>query len=340
MVNDQVTVALRRMIFGQMVCVALGSAARLGIPDLLADAPMDAEQIARASGAHAPSMRRLLRALVAFGVFEELPDGRFELTPLSQALRADVPGSMHSMAAMIGGGPTQRAWADALHSILTGTTATEHVYGHGVFDVLATDPAEADIFNRAMTENTAIIASELLAAYDFSRFSTIVDVGGGQGLLLAEVLRAHPTAHGILFDLPEVVAGAPPVLERAGVSDRCQVAGGSFFDDVPAGGDLYMMKAIVHAFDDDRAAVILRNCRERMAPSSRVAVLDRVMPERITTDEMAQRAVLMDMNMLVLTGGHERTEREFATLFRAAGLSPSSVSATSSGVCVLEAVPA
>lgn len=340
MVNDEVAATLRRMIFGQMVSASLGSAARLGIPDLLAATPRNAEEIAQMSGAHAPSLRRLLRALSAFGLFNELPDGRFELTPLSQSLRTDAPGSMRSMAAMVGGGPTQRAWAEAIHSIRTGETAIGHVYGMGVFDVLAEEPAEAEIFNRAMTENTAILAADLIRAYDFSRFHTIVDVGGGEGRLLAEVLTSQPSAQGILYDLPHVVAGAAAVLAAAGVADRCQVVGGSFFEDVPPGGDLYMMKAILHSWSEEDAATILRRCRERMTPSSRVAVLDRVMPERITADELSQRAVLMDMNMLVVGGGRERTEREFADVFMASGLALASVSPTAAGVSVLEAVPA
>jgi hypothetical protein len=339
-VSDEAVAALRPLIMGHIVAVAIGIAARLGIADLLVDEPRDAASLARECGAHEPSLKRLLRALASFEVFAELPDGRFSLTPLSEALRGDVPGSLRWIAAMFGAGPHTRAWAEAMHSIRTGQTAAEHVWGTGVFDRFAKDPEEAEIFNRAMTENTALIATQLIEAYGFSRFGTIVDVGGGQGKLLAEVLRACPGARGILFDLADVVAGAAPILEEAGVADRCEVVGGSFFDEVPAGGDLYMMKAIIHDWDDERSETILRNCRERMAAASRVAVIDRVMPERITADEATQRATLMDLNMLVMAGGRERTEREFAALFQAAGLSLASVAPTPSGVSAIEAAPA
>lgn len=337
---EQALAKLRPILFGHILNSAVGLAARLGIADLLADGPRAADEIAGACGAHAPSLRRLLRCLASFDVFAELPDGRFALTPVSQLLRDDVPGTLRPLAAMFGGGVLQRAWTEAIHSIRTGQTAVEHVYGMGAFDVLAKDPEEAEIFNRAMTANTALMTQQLIEAYDFSRFGTIVDVGGGHGLLLAEVLRASPASRGILFDQTEVVTGAPPILEAAGVAGRCEVVGGSFFDEVPPGGDLYMMKAIIHDWDDERSEKILGNCRARMGPTSRLAVLDRVMPERIAADEAAQRATLMDLNMLVMAGGCERTEREFADLLKAAGLSLVSVTPTPSGVCVIEAAPA
>lgn len=338
-VTEEAAATLRRMLFGQLLTVAVGTAARLGIADLLADGPKDPAQIACECGAHPPSVRRLLRSLASFEVFVELPDGRFGLTLLAQALRQDVAGSMASIAALIGGGLHLRAWAEAIHSIRTGETALQHLYGVGAFDLFAKDPEEAEIFNRAMTENTARMAPELIETYDFSRFGTIVDVGGGQGLLLAEVLRAHPSVRGVLFDLPEVVAGAVPILDDAGVTDRCEVVGGSFFEKVPAGGDLYMMKAIIHDWDDERSSAILRNCRACMSASARVALIEQVMPERIIADEASQRATLMDLNMLVLAGGRERTQQEFADLFTVAGLRMASVEPTPSGANVIEGLP-
>ncbi|MGH2688775.1 MAG: methyltransferase, partial [Actinomycetota bacterium] len=308
--------------------------------DLLAGGPRTAEDIAADAHLHAPSLRRLLRALCTFEIFAELPDGRFALTPLSQALRSDVPGSMRWLLALVGGGMHKRAWAELVHAIRTGETAVQHLYGMPAFEVLADDPEEAEIFNRAMTENTAHTAAGLVEAYDVSRFRTIVDVGGGHGLLLSEVLRAHPSAHGVLFDLPAVVAGAAPVLEAAGVADRCEVVGGSFFEDVPPGGDLYLLKSVIHDWDDEHAERILRTCCRRMAASSRVAVLDWVMPERVGTDETSRQVTLTDLTMLVVAGGRERTRAEFDNLFAAAGLAPTSVTPLPGGGSVIEAAPA
>ncbi|TCZ54567.1 methyltransferase [Roseicella aquatilis] len=320
---------------------ALHVAARLGLADLLGDGPRSAEELAAAAGVHAPSLRRLLRALAAFAVFAEQADGRFGLGPLGRCLRADAPGSVRDLVAMWGDADHWQTWGALEHSVRTGESASQHLFGvENVFVRYAVDGRLGAVFNAGMTALSATVAAAVVATHDFRGARRIVDVAGGQGRLLAEVLRAHPEARGVLLDLPAVVAGAPSLLAAAGVADRCEVAGGDMFAAVPAGGDLYLLKSIVHDWDDERAVAILSNCRRAMGSGARLLLVERVLPERIEPVPQAQPLVLSDLNMLVRLSGRERTAEEFGTLLGAAGLRLLHVVPTGTPFSLIEASPA
>lgn len=314
-------------------------AAQLGLADLLADGPRSIEDLAGATDAHAPSLARLVRALAVLGVVSEGDGGRIELTPLGTTLRSDVPGSVRDAVLFLVGEWSWRAWGGLLHSVRTGEPAFDRIFGMSNFEYWEHD-AEAgaihDAYFRAMARTTS---APLVAGYDFSRFGTVVDVGGSNGSLLAAILRAHPGVRGILFDLPHVVAGAAPVLAEAGVADRCAVVGGTFFESVPPGANAYLLKYIIHDWDDARAGAILRRCREAAAPGAVLLLIEQVLPERLEAGTAAQRVTRLDLQMLVLTpGGRERTEGEFRALLGAAGFALRAVLPTASPFHILEAI--
>jgi len=242
---------------------------------------------------------------------------------------------------MYGGPVWWTSSGEMLHSIRTGETAFSKVHGAELFEYMKRDPEMAALFNRAMTEGSVRLAGEIVAACDFSRFGTIVDVGGGQGWLLSAILAAAPAARGILLDLPHVVETARPVVAERGVADRCRLVGGSFFESIPAGGDAYVMKWIIHDWDDEDATRILRNIRTVIQPAGRLLVFDRVLPEQITDgDPVTQQGTLNDLNMLVNVTGRERTEVEFRRLFAAGGFALTSARNTSSDLGIVEGAPA
>jgi hypothetical protein len=310
-------VALFQMITGYYISQAIYVAATLGIADWLKDGPCSSDELAHATGTHAPSLHRLLRLLVSAGVFAEQEDGRFALTPIGAYLQTELPGSLRAVALQYTG-PLQ-AWSALLHSVQTGETAFDHLFEMGLFPYLAHHPEEAAIFNAAMTALSTQVATAVVAAYDFSPFGTIVDVGGGQGALLRAILRATPTARGILFDLPQVVTGAKELTEAAGLTERCTVVGGDFFAAVPAGGDAYLLSGVIPDWDEERSVAILHNCHRAMSPQGKLLLVEAVVPARIDRSAASQFSVRGDVNMLVHTGGRNRTEAEYRTLFEAAG---------------------
>jgi SAM-dependent methyltransferase len=326
------------MSMGHWVTQCVSVACELRIPDLVAEKARTADELAAECGADPGAMLRFLRALVSLGILAQNDDGRFDATPLSEQFRQDVPG-FGPYARFITGREVSQAWGELLEAVRTGRNVFEDVFGLSFFGYFAEHPERGRIFNRAMTASSGTMAEEVVDAYDFSGLRTIVDVGGGQGLLLAAILRRHPEARGVLFDLPRVLEQAKEVLEGAGVADRCSVVGGDFFEAVPSGGDAYVLKSIIHDWDDERARRILSNCRKAMAPDGRVLVVDRVIPERFESSFVNQRGTLMDLNMLVLTGGRERTEEEFKELFESAGLTLRRLFPTPSGLNVIEARP-
>ena len=328
---------LNMLVFSGKAAKVVSVAAELSIADHLAGGPKDVASLAADTETFAPSLRRLLRALAALGFVIDGEDGRFSETPLLYWLRADVPGSVRTIAIMVETQPHDRAWNDLLHSIRTGETAIDHAYGMGIFDFYGKEPEPAAVFNQAMTQITAGVAPGVVDAFDFSRFATIVDVGGGHGQLLAAILAATPGARGILFDQPDVVEGAGETLRAAGVADRVEIVGGSFFDSVPAGADAYVMKSILHDWNDEASIRILSNCRTAMDPQGRVIVIDRNMAEHITPDPMNVSGTLMDLNMHALTGGLERTEAEWRSLFDRAGLALVAATPTQNPMSVIEA---
>lgn len=328
--------ALRRLVNGYQVSQAIHVAATLGIADLLEDGPRTSDYLAAATGAHPPSLYRLLRALASVNVFRGEDGRRFALTPLGDCLRSDAAEPVGGWAAFIGRPYYWQAWSHLLHSVRTGENAFRHVHGVGPWEYRAPLPEESAIFDRAMTDLSRRANRSLLDAYDFGRFATVVDVGGGRGAFLAGLLAAYPAMRGVLFDQPHVVAGAEGVLRAAGVSDRCRVAGGSFFDAVPEGGDAYMLKAVLHDWEDEEAAAILRCCRRAVPAEGAILVVE----QELGPANEDQESKFSDLNMLVGPGGRERTTDEYTALFAAAGFRLERVVPSGIGLNVIEGTPA
>jgi orsellinic acid C2-O-methyltransferase len=331
--------ALYRMISGFYVSRAIHVMARLGVADLLSDGPVHADELARHTKTHAPSLKRVLRLLVTAGVATEDEGGRFGLTAMGDCLRTGVPGSMRAVALLFGG-ITERAWGELHYSVETGEPAFRRVFGKDSFAYLAEHPEEAANFDSAMSTFTTPIAEVVAAAYDFSGLGHVVDVGGGNGALLAGILKAHPRLRGTLFDLPEVVERARPRLHQLGLADRCDAVGGDFFAHVPERADAYLLKHVIHDWNDDQAAAILRTCRRVMSPAARLLIVEGVYPPRIDQSEASRGAAANDVNMLVCTGGRQRSEAEFRNLYEAVGLSLSRIIPTDLPYAsVIEGVP-
>lgn len=326
--------ALTQMISGFMISQSLYVVTKLGVPDLLAERARNVEGLAQASGAHAPSLYRFMRALAACGVFSQTEDGRFHLTPLSELLRSDVPGSQRDFAIFMGEEWHWRVWGEALYSAKTGRKAWDHVYGVEVFPYLAEHREAADVFDRAMTSLSRMVAASVVESYDFSGIEKIADIAGGHGSLLAEILKANPQLAGVLFDVPQVIAGAGRVLEEEGVAERVELVGGDFFESVPAGADAYLMKHIIHDWDEERALAILRNCHRAMPAGGRLLLVEMVVPR----GNEPHFGKIQDLEMLLIPGGRERTEDEYRELLAAAGFRLTRVVPTRSPMSIVEGV--
>lgn len=308
---------LLALVRGYRISQAIYVATKLGIPDLLADGPKEIGALAEASGAHAPSLRRVLLALAGVGVLDKVGPDRFALAPIGAALRKGVPGSIQPAVLFLLNESHWRPWGHMLHSARTGETAFDHVHGTGLFDYLAQHPEVSALFNQGMAGNSPAHASLVAASYDFSDMRVVIDVGGGRGRLLATILARHPHLSGILFDQPHVVDSARETLDEAGVSDRCELVGGNFFEAVPEGGDAYILRNIIHDWQDDQAVAILATCRRAMAADARLLLVER----EVADDPRAALLVLhADLEMLVNVGGRERTTEEYATLLARSGL--------------------
>jgi hypothetical protein len=325
---------LNQMLTGYWISQSLYVAAKLGLPDLLEAGPKRAEELAEATGTHAPSLYRLLRALASVGVFLEQSEGTFVQTPLSAGL-SSAAGGQRAMAIMMGE-EHYRAWGELLYSVRTGKPAFDHLYGKPIFNYLAEHHEQAAIFDAAMTGVHGSETRSMLGAYDFAGIGTLVDVGGGNGSLLAAVLQHHPAMRGVLYDRPDVVERARANLRQAGLEGRCAAVGGNFFESVPEGGDAYLMRHIIHDWDDEQALTILRNCRQSIKPHARLLLVESVIPP----GNNPFFAKLLDLTMLVLPGGMERTEAEYRRLYAAAGFRLSRVVPTDQEVNVIEGEPA
>jgi hypothetical protein len=318
------------------VSQAVSVAAELGVADTLTDGPRHVDEIARAVDADASALYRLLRALADLELFRELEGRRFASTPLGDLLRTGVPGSLRDWAIMTGRPFHREAWTALGYSVRTGEPAFEHVHGAAGFDHFRDHPGDGQVLNAAMTAVSGLIIAPVVAACEFAPGSKIVDVGGGQGALLAAILSADPDAHGVVFDLPHVVDGAGRAAADAGVAGRCEYVGGDFFESVPSGGDAYVLSNIVHDWDDDSAVRILANCRNAMNPNGRVLLLEAVLPG----DARPSRAKWIDLEMLIMArGAKQRTESEYAELLRRAGLHLTRLTADADTFGVVEAVP-
>ena len=334
--HEQAAADLLRMIDAFKISQAIHVAAVLGVADRISAGVCGTDDIADAVGADRGAMYRLLRALAAIGVLREDGHRRFLLTPMGECLcsGADLPVGQHAI--LMGQPYYWQAWGHLLHSVKTGENAFRAVHGTSNWEYREQHPAQNAIFNAAMTANSRRVDRAIVHACDFSRYPRIADIGGGQGSLLSAILTACPGVRGVLFDQPHVIATAAHLLSSAAVADRCEFVGGSFFDGVPAGCAAYVMKFILHDWDDADAIRILQGCRRAMPAGATLFVIERL----IGPPNEEPLAKLSDLNMLVVPGGRERTRDEFAALFGAAGLRLVDVVATAAGVLLFTGEPA
>ena len=297
---------------------AISVAAELRLADLLATGPRAVEALGRETQCDPAALHRLLRALTSLELFVEQDDGAFALAPAGTLLCADSPQSVRSWAIWCGKYHWP-VWANLLGSVRSGISARELATGRRGYAHIEGDQEGAAIFNGAMVAITRLIADELARVVDFSTARSVVDVGGGHGELLTVILSAHPHLRGTLFDLPHAMSGAAALAGQAGVSDRCELVSGSFFEAIPAGADFYLLKSILHNWDDDQCGVILQNCRRAMAAGARLLVVERIMPQRLGTSAPHRAVARSDLNMLVSLTGRERTMTELASLFAGSG---------------------
>ena len=316
---------------GAMAVQAIHVAANLALADLVAGGPKSITELADATHTHGSSLARLLRALTSLGIFAEDTTGRYRQTALSDTLRSDHPESIRPFVLMLGAHFVWKPSGALQETVRTGQPSFERVYGAPFFEYLAGHPDDAAVFNAAMSSSPGYLAA-IVGAYDFSKFERIVDVGGGHGLLLAGILSANPRLRGVLYDLPSVVAGAS-ALRQEPVSQRCEIIGGDFFKGVPAGADAYMLKGIIHDWNDEAALKILKNCRRAIRPDGTLLLV-----EAVLTRSTDPTTALMDMLMMVLTSGRERTESEFRSLLQEAGFSMVQV-IRAPGVSIIESRP-
>jgi hypothetical protein len=327
---------LIQMATGYWVSRILYAAARLGLADRLADGPKSAAELAGPTETHAPALHRLMRALAALGILTGKDGKRFGLTPLGEALRTGAPGSARATVLTLGGHLGWRAWEEIMHSVQTGKTGFEKVFGMGAFDYLARHPDEASLFSETMIGVHGAEPPTVAEAYDFSKFGTVADIGGASGNLLAAVLTRHAKPRGLLFDLPHVVRDAPALLKARGVADRVRIESGSFFETVPAGADAYMLSHVIHDWSEEQCLTILGHVRKVVPKDGRLLIVEMVLPPG---DEFHPGKIL-DITMLVMPGGQERTPEEYAELLGKARFRMERVIPTTSAVSIVEAVPA
>jgi DNA-binding transcriptional ArsR family regulator len=326
--------AMAEIILGAWVAQAITATVDLGIADALAGGPLSAEDLAAAVGADADALSRLLRALISRGIFRRRRDGRYELTPLADTLRSDAEVSVGALALFVGAPQHREHWSHLADAIRTGRAVIPELRGKPIFDYLADEPELAEIFNRAMTSGSETAIAAVTAAYDFSRYRTIVDVGGGHGRLLAAMLNASPGARGVLFDLPQVVAGAPAIFSEHHVEGRVRIAEGSFFDAVTDGGDAYVLKSVIHDWPDDDAVRILRNVRSAVKEGKNALLVENVIPRH----NREFQGNWSDLEMLLVAGARERTAAEYQRLLARADFRLTRVVPTASPFSVVEAV--
>ncbi len=327
-------VILGQMIFGKWISMSLSVAARLRIADYLAGGPRSAQQLAQDTGSNAEALYRLMRALASVGVFRTNQAGDFELTKIGYYLRSDVQGSMRGVADYCGATWSWRAWEAMESSIRTGETAFDKVFDQPVFDYLSEHPDESAVFNEGMTGFSGSEAIAIIDGYDFSRFRSIIDIGGGHGHLLAAILRKFTSLSGTVFDAPHVVGGAHATFHEFGVADRAHVAGGNFFQTVPAGHDAYLLKHIIHDWNDANCQKILRAIRSACTASTSLLIFEMVVPP----GDVPHPSKLLDLEMLVVASGKERTREEYASLLTACGFRLERIVDLPSPISIIEAV--
>lgn len=321
------------MLEGFQKTQALYVAAKLSIVDVLHDGPKTSHELAVAVGAHEPSLRRLLGYLTLHSILTMDDQGRFVATPTGELLASDHPESERPWAILLGSPVIWHPWGELYSAIVTGNPAFNRSFGESFFDYLAHSQEDAEAFNAAMTSDSSSNLREVLDAYDFSTANTIIDVGGGRGALLRAILERSPSATGIVFDLPSVITDAPGINDPM-EANRCAFVGGDMFQSVPAGGDLYILKRIVHDWGDAEAIQILRNCRKAMSDQGKLVLIERIAQPVATGDPASST----DLMMLVLVTGRERTEQDFVELYDAAGFRLTRVIPTQNR-SIIEGVP-
>ncbi len=324
---------MQELILAAWMSQGITAAADLGVADALTDGPLPVDELAGKVGANPDALRRLLRALISRGIFALRDDGRYELNSMAELLRSDAPVSMAAMARFVGSRHHREHWSLLTEAIKSGGSVVPALRGKDFFDYLSDEPEFAQIFNDAMTGLSGSAIGPVVDAYDFTQFGTIVDVAGGHGRLLAAILASAPNARGVLYDLPEVIAGAGPLLRESGVAERVRLAQGSFFDYVPPGGDAYVLKHIIHDWDDDPSVQILRNVRSAAAAGATLLLVERV----ITEDDDGSIAKWTDMEMLIINSGRERTATEYRRLLDESGFRLTRVVDTASRFSIVEA---
>ncbi len=328
--REQITALMSGYWHTQAIYVAV----KLGVADLLRDGPRSAAELAAATGTEPRALYRLLRALSSLGIFAEQDGQRFALTPMAECLRTDAAESVRSLA-IVRGEWQYEAWGRLLGSVQTGRPAFEQLHRMPLFEYLSRHPEKGRLFDEAMTGVHGLETAAMLEAYDFSGFATLADVGGGNGSVLTALLHHYPSLKGILFDLPAVVDRARASLAAAGLADRCRLVGGSFFESVPAGADAYLLRHVIHDWDDARAVTILQNCRQALGGRGKLLVVEGIVPP----GNEPSVSKFFDLAMMVLPGGMERTQEEFRRLFAAAGFRLGRIVPTRSWISVLEGEP-
>lgn len=326
-------VQMLQIITGYWISQAVGTAARLGVSDQLADGPRKSSEVAKAVGADPLNLFRLMRMLASIGVFTMDKQERFGLTPLGDTLRSGVPGSLRDFAVAETTPGHWLPWGKMYEAIKTGKPTCEPALGMELFDWYSKNPEEGEYFNGAMGNLSAAVSGEVTRIYDFAKVQKVVDVGGSHGILLAAILKANPQVRGILFDLPHVTATARESLDTQGIREQCDVVTGDFFESVPPGADLHVLKQIIHDWSDSECTTILRNCHQALKPNGKLLLVEMVIPP----DNSPSMAQAMDLNMLVLLTGRERTESEYRALLAAGGFKMERVMPTHSPFSVIEA---
>ncbi|MGK5094320.1 methyltransferase [Deltaproteobacteria bacterium TL4] len=309
-------------------------AAKLGIADLLKEGQKHTDELANATHTHSDSLYRLLRTLASRGIFAEVQAKYFQLTPLSVCLQENHPSSVRDFIILTGGSESYACWENLIHSVYTGKNAFESVYGMEYYQYLEQNPAVGELFDRAMTNLSRMQNVAIPTAYDFSSLGRVIDISGGQGGLLAAILKQYPTVTGVLFDRAETIDKSHDLLKTEGVIDRCERVAGDFFESVPTGGDAYLLKNVVHNWDDEKALKILQNCHQAMTEGKRLLLIEKILDPL----NSSWRELVGDMKMLATNGGRTRTEDEFRKLFEAASFKLTQIVPTASGLTVMEGV--
>lgn len=322
-----------QLITAYWISQAVGAAAKLGLADQLADGSRSASEVATSVNAEPQSVYRVMRMLASIGVFTMDANDRFGLTPLGDTLRGGVPGSMKNFAIAQTSPGHWLPWGQMSEAVRTGRPTSTSALGMDLWDWYAAHSEEGEFFNRAMGDLSSGVSGEVTGSYDFSHFETVLDVGGAHGILLGAILRANPHMRGILFDLPHVTATAADSLSAQGIEQRCELVTGDFFASVPPGADIHVLKQIIHDWSDEECTTLLRNCHRALKPGGKILLVEMVIP----ADNSPSMAQAMDMNMLVLLSGKERTELQYRDLLAAAGFRMERIIATRSPFSIIEA---